>query len=137
MVFRASATHQSHYRRGSASLRKSPTISLDFRTHRQTYTPLLSSLSRGVDFVPNDCLKNARRRVPLVLGLSADVKNRRTKILTCRDLSNSPLLSPSPAAGGGQRSHPLPIPLLPSWFLSCLDINIINIRNIKTDERKE
>ena len=43
--------------------------------------------------VPFDCLKNASRRVPVVLGRLVDVKNRRANDLTSRDLSNSLLLS--------------------------------------------
>jgi len=54
-------------------------------------------------------LEKCSKRVPLVLGLSADVKNWRTKILTRRDLSNSPLLS----RPGGQRFSPI---LFPSSF---------------------
>lgn len=53
-------------------------------------------LSRG-RFRSERLLEKCSQRVPLVLGLSVDVKNWCTKILTRRDLSNSPLLrAPGP-----------------------------------------
>jgi len=83
------ATNQLHYR-WSASLRKSSTISLDCgRTDRYT-----ACLSRG-RFRSERLLEKCSKRVPLVLGLSADVKNWCTKILTRRDLSNSLLQVPA------------------------------------------
>lgn len=91
------ASNQLHYR--SASLRKSSTISLGCgRTDRYT-----QRVSRGVDFVPNDCLKNARSASLLFLAFLPTWKIDARKFW--RDaICQVPFSEPRP---GGQRAYPI------------------------------
>lgn len=96
-----------------ASLRKSPSISLDSGCNDR-YTAR-ASVSRGVDFVPYDCLKNARSESLLFLAFLPTWKIDVRKFWRAA-ICQIPRFSQS----GGQRFSPI---LFPSSF-SFLPISI-------------